>query len=302
MIMTFFSALHILTVLLEVGVVFVLYRLFRDRSAWAKRAVIIVLMSLNILQHFFKHFLYPHLTGIGFGLDNTLYNVCAFLILFSPLMHFGKSGSARQGIAYIGSIAGLVAVCFPFWFIGEDITAPEILSEYIRFWLCHMLLFASSVLPILWRGITFRYLDGWKFALYFLGMLCVLLLNNTIVLIATGEATPSTLYGALLNHNPIGIMGPPEGNALFGALAEVVRVLTPPVFFGGGGKLFTPILWFAFPLGYAVTIAGTVLGMIADRANFVADMKLLFLRKGTPPARKRLTRRAYGYDPDCTVF
>lgn len=192
MVMNILSATHILTVLAEFGAIFLLYCAFRDRSAWAKRAVIIILIALNILQHFLKSYIYPHMFGNGFGLENTAYNVCAFLILLSPFLHFGKSPSARQFLAFVGSISGCIAVIVPFWFFGKDITEPAILSEFIRFWLCHTMLCASSILPVLWGEVKFNHLDAWKFPFFFLGMLCALLLNDTIVLIATGDATAAT--------------------------------------------------------------------------------------------------------------
>lgn len=294
--MYFFSPYHLLPVFAELGFVFVLYVCFRGRSAWAKRAVIIVLMALNIAQHFLKHYIYPHILTQTFALDNTLYNVCAYLILLSPFMHFGKSPSARQFIACVGSVAGSIAVIVPFWFFGKDLSEPAILSEYLRFWVCHALLCASSVLPILWHGVTFNYLDVWKLPFHFLGMLCVLLLNDTVVLIGSGSAAAETLYARLAALNPIGIMGPPNNNFPFPALISAVVALTPSVFLGGNGKPFTPILWYAFPLSVALIVVGILVEMVLDRRNFFADMRLLFLRKGTPPVRKRLTRRDYGVD------
>lgn len=293
--MSFFSPYHLLSIFVEIGFVLVLYVCFRSRTAWAKRCVIISLMALNIAQHFFKSFIYPHMFGNGFGLENTVYNVCAFLILFSPIFHFSPAGSMRQAIAYIGSIAGIIAVVVPFWFLGKNLSDPEILSEYMRFWVCHALLFASSLLPILWHGVKFNYLDAWKFALYFLGMLCVLLLNNTLVCLAQGAVTAEALYEQLAALNPIGIMGPPDNNSPFLVLVKAAEALSPPVFLGGNGRPYTPILWYAFPVGIGVTVAGLLLGIIFDRKNFCADMKLLFLRKGTPPDRVRLTRGEYGY-------
>ncbi len=292
--MYFFSPYHLLSILAEIGFVFVLDVSFRNRSAWAKQCVIIVLMALNILQHLFKNFIYPHLLGNGFGLINTVYNVCAFLILFSPIFHFSPSGSMRQAIAYIGSIAGIIAVVVPFWFFGQSLSSPNILSEYIRFWVCHTLLLASSLLPVLWHGVKFNYLDAWKFALYFIGMLCVLLLNNTLVCLADGAATADALFSRLSALNPIGIMQPPDNNSPFLVLVKAAEALSPSVFLGGNGKPYTPILWYAFPVGIGVTLAGLLLGAIFDRKNFCADMKLLFLHRGTPPVRTRLTRRNYG--------
>ncbi len=288
MVLQVFSASHILVLLVSAGLIFAVYFPLRHALEVTKRNVIILLMALNILQHFFKHIIYPHIFSRGLHLDNTAYNICAFLILFSPLFHFGKSRSARQFIAYVGTIAGAVALIVPFWFFGKNIFAPNVISEFIRFYTCHELLFITSLLPVLWKRTEFCHRDGWKFGLYFIGMLAFILLNNTIVLLMTDRGAASDLYQSLMSANAAGLMGPPSNNSPFNALIAAVEVLSPSIFLGGAGRVCTPILWYAIPLYYGITFIAFILGAIFDRKNFVADFRAVFLHKGTPPERKKL--------------
>lgn len=288
MTLQFFSFTHILILLVAAGIVLLLYFLFKNSEETTRRNFIILLMSLNIIQHFFKHILYPHIFAGGLHLDNTAYNICAFLILFSPLFHFGKSESARQYIAYVGTVSGALALIVPFWFFGKNIFAAGVIWEFIRFFLCHELLFVTSLLPVLWGRVRFRHGDGWKFGLYFIGMLCAILLNNTVFLLMTDTTAPDHLYQSLLAANPAGIMGPPAYNSPFNVLIKAVEALSPVVFLGGAGKVYTPILWYAIPLYYGITLIALALGAITDRKNFIADFRAVFLHKGTPPERNKL--------------
>lgn len=288
--MSFFSPLHIIVLLVAAGFLWGLYALFRNADGVTKRNLIISLMGLNLFQHFFKHLLYPHLWGTGFGLENTVYNFCASLIIFSPVFHFGKSGSARQFIAYLGTIAGSVALLVPYQFFGKTISTSYLILEFIRFYICHLLLIASSLLPVLWKRVRFRHTDFWKFGLYFIGLLCTILLNNVIVLLATGEGTEN-LYEALLRHNAIALMGPPHDNTPFEFVITISEHLTIPCFLGGDGKPYTPILWYAIPLWFGISVIAFLLGMIFDRKNFFDSFKPLGakrpLREVLPTGRTR---------------
>ncbi len=298
MVLQVFSASHILVLLAAAVCVLALYFPLRRATETTKRNVIILLMAVNIIQHFFKHIIYPHIFARGLHLDNTAYNICAFLIIFSPLMHFCKSRSAKQFIAYVGTISGAIALLVPFWFFGKNIFAPNIVWEFIRFFICHELLLLTSLLPALWGRVRFCHGDGWKFGLYFICMLFSILLNNIIFLLLTDKSAPDHLYQSLLAVNPAGIMGPPANNSPFNALIKVVEALSPAIFLGGAGRVYTPILWYAVPLYYGITLIALLLGAIFDRKNFVADFRALFLHQATPPARKKLpvpyNRKALG--------
>ena len=253
MVLQVFSASHILILLITAGIIFAIYYPLRHAAEATKRNVIILLMALNILQHFFKHYIYPHIPANGLQLDNTACNICAFLILASPFMHLCKSRSARQYIAYVGTISGAVAILVPFWFFGRDIFAADVIWEFIRFYSCHALLFTTSLLPVLWGRVRFCHGDGWKFGLYFLGMLCVLLLNNTIFLLMIDKTAAGNLYERLLSANAGGFMGPPAYDSPYSVLVKIAEALSPAIFLGGAEGVYTPILWYMTPIYFLMT-------------------------------------------------
>lgn len=266
--MHYFDPSHLLSLLFAAALVLALYFPLRKKSPRAKKIALGIVIGVNIGQHFLKSFVWPHLWGSGFTLENTAYNVCALLILATPFCVYGKSGVLKQFLFYAGTCAGTFALLFPFWFVGKSLLQ----WEFVRFWFCHALLLASSVLPGLWGMVPFRMRDGWKFGLLALGALCIILLNNVIFLLAFGQTDGSDLYEALLAHNPVWLAGPPQGDNV---LKTVLVALCPPPFRGGEGRAFTPILWYAVPVYAVITAAAYALGAIAERIQKNHHRRLL---------------------------
>lgn len=287
------SPLYVLTLAVAAGFVAALFFLFRHSAERTQRDIVILLVAINIIQHIFKHQIYPHLNGKLFGMDNTVYNFCAALICFSPFLHFSKRNSAKEFICILGTISGGIALAVPFWFFGKTLNTPALISEYIRFYLCHVLLLTSSILPALWGRVRFRFTDEWKYGLYFIFLLCVILFNNTIFLItfAGGEID---LYPALMGYNAFGIMGPPP-NVPTQKLLQIAEMLSFSCFLGGNGQLYTPILWYALPLYEGITIIACILGALFDRKDFVTGNKLLF-RKPLPAPERPMLPKGIGSD------
>ena len=140
----YFSPAHVLYIAIAILFVATLYFVFRKRGVRAQRIAIFVLILLNVLQHLLKLEIYPMYDG-GFNALCTAYNMCALLILLSPFAFFIKFSPLRDFVYYVGTAAGMVAILIPYWNIGED----AFTWSFFRFFFCHALLFASSLLPLL---------------------------------------------------------------------------------------------------------------------------------------------------------
>ncbi len=260
-----FSAAHLLPVLILFGVIAALYFGFRSRSEETKRRLVFALMMLNVGQHFYKGLVWRHLWGEPFGVTNTAYNVCALLILASPFVLLVGTRSAREFLACTGTASGLLPIVYPAVFWGETLFQ----WEYLRSWTCHTLLAASSFLPILWREVDFHYRDIPKFGLWMLGALCCVLANNAAFYLVFGEATPETLYEALLKKNPFWVVAP--GRA-YPWMTELIRTFTFPFLLDGWNGRAIPILYYALPLYLAVTLISVVLGVVLDASSIYGDI------------------------------
>lgn len=257
------SPFYILSLLILLGLGVGLWLILRRRSERVCRSVILALMLLNLFQHFFKAWIYPQHFGEGFTSVSTAYNMCATLIILSPLALLFKNRFLKNFVFFVGSVAGISAIAFPQWFIGWEVS--QLGWKYFRFYLCHALLFLSSALPLALGLHRPRVREFWHTGTAFLLALCVIVINDFLCM-ALGiypGASVENFYQSMLEINPCGIMGPPTGLPW---LASVVGVFSPSVFIGNNPSgIYIPILWYAIPLFLGMSIGSAVLFSFWDR-------------------------------------
>lgn len=252
MILQYGSSAYFLYLLASAIILAWLYFFFRKRSLRAKNWLLGTLALFNVLQHLLKGYLYPHLYGTGFGLQNTAYNVCAALILLSPLALLGKDGFFRVFISYAGTAAGALALLLPRWFLGQTIFQ----WEFLRFYVCHFILLLTSALPLLWKIRKVKFRDFWKTGFAFLFLLGGILLNDVLYFMCDGKNAPEALFTFLQAQNPFQMIQPTEE---FSALADLFATVTPKIFLPTAAHpYYTPVFWYAFPLYLIITALSLV--------------------------------------------
>ncbi len=267
------SPVYIVSLLLPCLILYFCWRVLRKKSEKVQKIVILLLAGVNVFQHFFKSVLYPHLFGEGFTLSSTAYNVCACIILLIPVAVCAKSRSLKTFCMCVGACSGLFALMFPVWFLGMDVS--KLGWEYGRFLICHSLLFLTCGLHLALELHKISYKDFWKMGFYFLLILCIILLNNTLCIVAGlfPGWSAENLYEALKSSNPFSMMGPREG---YDSITSVITALSPSVFLTDNpAHTYVPILWYAIPLYLVISVAAFgVLGFV-DRKNLKKDIKML---------------------------
>ncbi|MBQ9762092.1 MAG: YwaF family protein [Oscillospiraceae bacterium] len=248
--------------------------LLRKRSQRFQRIAILSIMLLNVFQHFFKALIYPQYAGQGFTSISSAYNMCAVLIMFSPVAFLMKNRFLKNFFYYVGSIAGIAAVAVPVWYIGKEI--PDLGWDYFRFYICHAGLFVTSLLPLLLGLHKPSYKEFWTVGIAFLLSLCLILFNDLIFMtLGLYEgADIHDFYGSMLKINPCGLMAPPEALPWIEGL---VGLFSPSFLMGQNpAGLYVPILWYAIPLYLGVSFIAFVLFTLSDWKQFKADIcKLL---------------------------
>ena len=241
----------------------------RRRSDRVKKIVIVALMLANLAQHLLKQFIWPHYWGDDYpSLINTAYNMCATLIMLSPFIFISKSGLWKDFITYVGVGAGLITMAVPYWYIGQSLWQWDIL----RYYFCHGLLFITSLLP----AITGLHKVNWRnfYKLPFVFFFClILIVFDYLICYALGifgDISSGDFFEALYEANPCWMMHPDDG---FGWLTSVIAVFTPGIFMDADGGTSVPLLWYAIPMYLLICVLGFVIGAIADRRRFSADMR-----------------------------
>lgn len=224
---------------------------------------ICLLMICNVFQHFLKFWIYPQYRGMGFTLYSTAYNMCSVLIILSPVALLSQSRFLKNFVFFVGSAAGLGAIMFPFWFFG--IPANNLGWDYFRFYICHALLFITSVLPLTLKYHTPHRSECWHIGTGFIFALCLILLNNSVFMsmgLFPGQVNRD-LYDQLQSVNPCMMMGPKEG---FMWLTDMMKAFSPAIFLGNNPSgRYAPILWYAIPVFVGMNVISFLLFLLLEQ-------------------------------------
>ncbi len=270
MILDFLSPAYFLCLFGCILLIALIFLIFFKTPRYVKHTVVLILMALNIAQHLMKSLVWPHLWNTGFTFQNTAYNVCATLILLSPVLYLCK-GFMRDGLVYVGTAGPLLAIVVPFWFHGQ----PLLQWEVLRFYVCHVLLIATSILPALWglHKLSYRRFAG--IPLFFFAIL-LFIIFNTVVCYAAGLIDNSKdLFDVLYSNNPCWVMhpAPPAG---FEWTQTVLEALSLPALLQTAEHPYIPLLWYALPMYFGIALLALLLGILIDFKRFKADVIKFF--------------------------
>ena len=266
MIIRYGSFAYFLPIVILAAAVVLLYFALRKASSRAKSAAVFVLAVLNIIQHIFKQFIWPHYFGDPYPATiNTAYNMCATLILITPFVLLSRSSAWKQFMTYVGTAAGALTFVVPYWYIGGTLFQWDVL----RYYACHGLLLATSLLPALWGLHKIKWRDFYKLPFMFFSLLIFIAFNYMVCwALGINGGGDGDFFEILYNSNPLWMMHPGDN---FTFIVPVIDLFTPDIFFGDGTRPYTPILWYAIPLTLAMWIFAFAFDAIIDRRRFVAD-------------------------------
>lgn len=226
-----------------------LYLISYKKPERIKKIVVLSVAVVNVLQHLFKGMIYPQYNGNASIHISTAYNICAFLILISPIIILFGNELLKNFLVYMGSFAGMTAMIVPYWFIGKTAFSWEV----YRFYICHGLLFISSILPCLLGLHSLKLHHCWKIGLLFFIVLILILLND-VILIKTDNypgTNSNDIFGSLVKVNPGWSMGP-SSNMQW--VENIIKIFSPSFFCGNNPwNIYIPILWYAIPLYLGIT-------------------------------------------------
>lgn len=275
MLINYGSFWHVASILFALSLCAALFFLLRGKSRKMQKTVIYAVMALNVFQHLLKTLIYPQYEGLGFTSLSTAYNMCATLILLSPLAMLINFRPLKNFVFYIGSVAGFIVILVPYWSIGKPVTDPD----FIRSFICHTMLFISSMLPLLLGIHKPSYKCAFELGIGFLFAILIIILNDALcILLGIYPGIEGlTLADALYRISPVWSFGPPEE---FSWVVRLVDIFSPDAFTGNGGKTpLVPLLWYAIPLYVGITLIALPICIAADYKNFKADLGKIFTKK-----------------------
>ena len=251
MILQYGNIYHILSIIIPFIILFLLYFILRNRETRTKKIVVFILMLINLIQHIFKPFVwYPIYHGNINVTIITAYNLCACLIILSPIVFLINNRFFKESMFYFGFFAGFVAIVVPYWFIGHDIKT----WEYLRFYVCHSLLIITSLLPHMIHLFDIKFSHFPLYALFFLTCELIVICNNLCVNFFKNGYDLKLAYETLYKSNPIWVMHPNEN---FEAYNDILRTINIKPLYDSG----LPFLWNIIPLYLGITVIGFFLNL-----------------------------------------
>lgn len=241
--LAYFIAL-LITILIVVGS----YYLLKNKSKRFQYNYLLIWCFIGFALHFAKQLVYQDISRLS---KSTAENICAVSTLVFPFIMLIKRKSVLHDFMFfIGLIGGLAGVLYPTEALGKDVLT----FETIRFYFCHISLFA---VPLLLALLNLRRPDlkkWWLIPLCFLGYQ-VIILFNTALLTFTGMVTregytPFELFMSRKYLNNSFTFGPTDD---MGAVGAFIGNLTLPfmkkdIFNINNGELtYWPVIWLLIP-------------------------------------------------------
>lgn len=211
--------------------------------------MLLVLAFLNLGLHFLKLAFEPYRSSGFPGIIRkvTFENICAGTTLVMPFIYlFKKQNSLHDYLFFIGVCGGLGALVYPTEALGK---APFIF-DVIRFYICHIHLFAIPALMCALNIYRPRLSKTWTIPLYFFAHLLIIFLNEIwLIKIGWVNSNMQEFFSPDVRNSSF-IFGLPENFKGASVLFEpfIPKLFkTDPFNIMGGGAYYAPILWLIFP-------------------------------------------------------
>lgn len=163
--LTYWSIGHILSFVTPIIFLLLLYLILRLQSPKAQKGIILFIMILNVIQHVFKAYVYYPVYHGKFDIGMSFFcNLCGAQILLSPFIFLGKSKWLKDSLFVTGIISPIVSLGFITVTYGVSIFD----LVFIRYFVAHTLLLATSALPVLLGLHTLTVKNCWKIGIFFI--------------------------------------------------------------------------------------------------------------------------------------
>ena len=238
-ILKYWSLGHFISIFLPILLIVVVYFILRKRSPKTQKIVILVLILINVIQHLLKPWIwYPLFHGVFNIRSISFYNVCASMILLSPVVFLCKNKALKDALFFLGNMAGIVSL----WFISIEYGVNILSVEFIRYFLCHSLLMMTSTLPVLLGLHTLSLKNHWKVALCFFGLEAIVLLDNFIIYMFQNNGDWAFVYNKIYTENELFICHAAPQSFLKNTFLKDFKM---KYVIDDGTCFYIPILWSA---------------------------------------------------------
>lgn len=234
------SLFYYIYIILCLAAFFGLYFGLRKKSEKTKYWTLYAVLMLNFVLHFLKIAL-PYYYERGFPeilRKCSFENICAVSTLIFPFIYLSKSNALKDYMFYLGVISGIIGCVAPMPVTGLAFYHPET----IRYYICHTTIWAVPLLTVIFGIHKLDYHRIWKSIAIYFGVLCLIIVNEVILVRLGWVATSSFEEFFDPSNRDMGYaIGVPHEMQ---KIANYILWLTPAKW----KSPYVPILWELFPV------------------------------------------------------
>lgn len=242
------SIAYIIELFIAISVVIVSYFMLKNKTKRFQYNYLLIWLFAGFALHFLKQLVYRDFGQLH---KSTAENICAVSTIVFPFIMLIKRKSVLHDFMFlIGIVGGLAGVLYPTEALGKSMFT----FETIRFYFCHMSLFA---VPLLLALLDLRRPNIKKWSLIplcFLGYQVIILLNTALVtftgMVTREGYTALDLFLSRQYLNNSFTFGPTDD---MGAVGEFIGNLALPFMkkdifnLNNGDVFYWPVIWLLVP-------------------------------------------------------
>lgn len=239
---------YIIELFIAISVVIVSYFMLKNKTKRFQYNYLLIWLFAGFVLHFLKQLVYRDFGQLH---KSTAENICAVSTIVFPFIMLIKRKSVLHDFMFlIGIVGGLAGVLYPTEALGKSMFT----FETIRFYFCHMSLFAVPLLLALLDLRRPNIKKWWLIPLCFLGYQVIILLNTALVtftgMVTREGYTALDLFLSRQYLNNSFTFGPTDD---MGAVGEFIGNLALPFMkkdifnLNNGDVFYWPVIWLLVP-------------------------------------------------------
>lgn len=239
---------YIIELFITISVVIVSYFMLKNKTKRFQYNYLLIWLFAGFALHFLKQLVYRDFGQLH---KSTAENICAVSTIVFPFIMLIKRKSVLHDFMFlIGIVGGLAGVLYPTEALGKSMFT----FETIRFYFCHMSLFAVPLLLALLDLRRPNIKKWWLIPLCFLGYQVIILINTALVtftgMVTREGYTALDLFLSRQYLNNSFTFGPTDD---MGAVGEFIGNLALPFMkkdifnLNNGGVFYWPVIWLLVP-------------------------------------------------------
>lgn len=241
-----------------------------------KRIIFCILLS-GFIVNIIKIFTEKYFNDLPSSLRKiTFENICAVSTIIFPFVFLSKNQKWKDYLYCFGIFGGAGCILFPNPVIGEKAFA----FDTFRCYYCHLVLILGALLMVKCGFHKLNYHKLWKVPFTFFTVLCIILLNE-ILLMSIGFVEPDiNLFFDRSYRNSSFIFGPTPA---FDKIKPIIDIFVPRIFrivqFGPlkGEEIYLPIIWMLLPATLIIYLLGFIIYIPFEYEHIKNDLiKLKF--------------------------